>query len=403
MNRPTSTTSGQLRVAIALDHPAQHFGEGFALLGKEPDLDIEVMYWDLHERGFSDPSFGLDILWDVDLTSTYPHWTPSHRFTGTRALQCIRRLLDRRPDVILCYGWATPLARLAIAFATLFRIPILYYGDSTWQHSTRPRLRVVRTIVLHMLFARRASGALSTGVFNRDFYVVNGMMPDKVHAGVCPVDTRRFVDAIEQRDSHQQIAEGGERRVVSIAFAGKFVDRKAPSHLIEAVVGLADSPPWHVTMIGDGPLRNQLERLVESRDLGDKVTFSGFKNTSAMPGMLAATDVLVIPSTRDMRILVATEAMAAGAVPVVSSATAVWGTGDLVEHGTTGMVYPVGDIDALRRVLAELITDSDLRARLSVAARERALEHDSDDFARLAAEAFRAATPYASPPFTSTT
>ena len=52
-----------------------------------------------------------------------------------------------------------------------------------------------------------------------------------------------------------------------------------------------------------------------------------------MPELLAGFDVLVVPSRFDMRVLVSIEAMAAGAVIVVSAATAIWGPGDLVPTG----------------------------------------------------------------------
>ena len=392
MTSPRQGRAASCRVTVVLDHPAQHFAWGFSLLSREQDLDVEVIYWDVNEGGYHDQSFGRHVEWDGDLLSTYPHWSPTGSSTA-RAAQVLRRLAHRRPDVLLCFGWATRVSRLAIVFATLLHVPLLYYGDSTWQHSTRPRLGGVRRQVLRRLFSRSASAALSTGTFNRDFYVLNGMRPDRVFRGVCPADTRLFIDAAQRRDASELSGADRGQQAVSIAFAGKFIDRKAPSHLIAAVAGLPVCPPWHLTMIGDGALRSDCEQMVGQLGLSDHVTFSGFKNSSEMPAILAAVDVLVVPSTRDLRILIATEAMSAGAVPVVSSATAVWGVNDLVEDDVTGVVYPVGDIKALHEVLRALVCDTETRHRLSAAATTRALEQDSDDFARLAAAAIRALVP----------
>jgi hypothetical protein len=138
--------------------------------------------------------------------------------------------------------------------------------------------------------------------------------------------------------------------------------------VIEAAALLDDRSSIEVRLIGEGPLRPDLEQLVGELTMTETVRFDFFLNASAMPVALADVDVLVVPPTRDMRVLVATEAMAAGAVPVVSSATAVWGAGDLVQHGVTGFVYPAGDIDCLAATLQRLVDDEQLRATVSAAA-----------------------------------
>lgn len=382
-----NANEARLRVEVLIDHPAQHFSEGLALLATASDLDTEVLYWTTNESGYRDDAFGRDIVWDVGLTAGYPFWVPEVGPRVTMLRSALGRLRERRPDVILCYGWSTPVARLGVIYAALFRVPLLFYGDSTWQHSGRPHLRRVRTFLLRRLFTSRRTGALTTGTFNREFYLLHGMTPDRAHPGVCPVVTHPFVRAYAMAAGQ----DAQDDRELTISFAGKFIERKAAADLLHAAARLPPGTPYRLSLIGDGPLRESLEVLVDDLGLRPRTTFEGFKNTSEMPAALAATDVLVIPSTRDMRVLVATEAMAASAIPVVSSATAVWGAGDLVEHGVTGLVFPVGDVDKLAECLLTLIVDRDVRDTLASAARRRALEHDSDDYARLAARALRAA------------
>jgi glycosyltransferase involved in cell wall biosynthesis len=90
-----------------------------------------------------------------------------------------------------------------------------------------------------------------------------------------------------------------------------------------------------------------------------------------MPAFLASCDVIVVPSSVDMRVLIVTEAMAAGTVVVVSSGTAVWGTGDVVEHGVTGLVYSRGDPGDLAGCLRSLISDRGRLDRLRTEASAR--------------------------------
>jgi hypothetical protein len=108
-----------------------------------------------------------------------------------------------------------------------------------------------------------------------------------------------------------------------------------------------------------------------------------------MPGLLAGFDVVVVPSRLDMRALVTIEAMAAGAAIVVSDATAVWGHGDLVEHGVTGLVYPSGDPAALARELGRLLADRALLARIRSLGAQRSAEYGPEAFSRTMAAAAR--------------
>jgi glycosyltransferase involved in cell wall biosynthesis len=106
-----------------------------------------------------------------------------------------------------------------------------------------------------------------------------------------------------------------------------------------------------------------------------------------MPGLLATFDVIVVPSRLDMRVLVTIEAMAAGAAIIVSDATAVWGPGDLVEDGVTGLVYPSGDPVALAGQLHSLMDDPALLAKIRRNGSEQATQFGPDSFARSVASA----------------
>ena len=67
MSRPTKP-----RVLIVLERPTQHFSEGFRLAADSAELEASVLYWNDDSDGRSDPDFGLDISWDVDLHLGYP-------------------------------------------------------------------------------------------------------------------------------------------------------------------------------------------------------------------------------------------------------------------------------------------------------------------------------------------
>jgi glycosyltransferase involved in cell wall biosynthesis len=364
------------RVAILLDHPAQHFSPAFRRLANSETVDLCVFYWDAREGGAYDDGFGQRVVWDVDLLSGYSWTSPSGSSCGRRLLAIGRELEHRRPEVVLCFGWASPIARAGALWAIARRRPLLLYGDSSWQHERCGLPGFARAGLLRLLF-RLSSGALSTGTFNREFYIRHGMRPDRISPGVYPADVTLYTRARCQRTGSGPV----------IGFAGKLIERKGVHELLSALALLDPKLPWQAVVIGDGPKRAQLEKLAAELGLGTRVEFRGFANQSEMPSLLAECDTVVVPSVSDLRVLIVTEAMAAGAVVVASTATAVWGPGDLLEHGVTGLVYRSGDASDLAAALSSLLESPELVARLRQEAVARLPRHGPEAFARSLEEA----------------
>ena len=377
-------TRGGIRVALVMDHPAQQFIRGLQLLAAEPDVKVQVYYWSVAQE-VHDAGFDRLISWDMDLLGGYA-WAaaPTGRSVSRRLRWFISHLREARPDVLVCYGWASPIARMSIIYCLLTGIRLLIYGDSTWQHSSGGRHRVLRSAALRILM-RMCAGAVSTGTFNREFYIRHGMDPYRIWPGVCPADTESFGSARAAR--REMPGTSGEP--LQIGFAGKLIPRKGADELLRAAALMPRTCDWSVTLVGDGPLMDELQALAAQLGVDDRVTFHGFANTSEMPKLLASFDVVVVPSRLDMRTLISIEAMAAGAAIVVSDATAVWGPGDLVEHGVTGLVYPSGNPAALARELSCLLEDRALLSGLRDRGTERAGGYGPDAFARTLARAAR--------------
>jgi UDP-GlcNAc:undecaprenyl-phosphate GlcNAc-1-phosphate transferase len=368
----TSGHSLKPSVFLVLDHPVQHFSEAFRRLAKSTTVDSLVCYWTEENLRF-DSDFAQSIQWDVELMAGYARWAPPEKSSIRRAIKIYRLLKSRHPTAVLCYGWGTPITWITIFSCIVLRIPLLFYGDSTWQHSGRRHLRIVRNVVLRLLF-RAAHGAVATGTFNRDFYVSLGMKPSSIVNGVCPVD----LDAYRRARRSRKRCSGR----VTIGFAGKLTHRKGTDELLEALALLPEDPPWAAWIIGDGPERFALEQRAGSLGLGDRVDFLGFSNTSEMPSLLASCDVVVVPSRWDLRVLVATEAMATGAAVIISSGTAVWGPGDMIEHGHSGLVYESGRPEELAEQLRCLIEEPSLREAISSNGAARAERQGPDEFAQ---------------------
>jgi glycosyltransferase involved in cell wall biosynthesis len=371
-----------VRIALVIDHPVQHFARAFQLLADEPGLRVHVYYGVVPDTAYN-ADFAQPISWDIDLLAGYTWAAPGPTRTAVgQARWLAGQFRKTRPDVVICYGWAAPIARAAIMCCLLTRTRLLMYGDTTWQHSASGRHRIARSVALSLLL-RRCAGAVSTGTFNREFYIRYGMDPRRIWPGVCPADTELFGAA---RTGGRSLPgeSGGELR---IGFAGKLIARKGVDELLRAAALLPTARAWSVTVVGDGPLLPGLRALVAELGLNDRVTFRGFANTTEMPKLLAGFDVVVVPSRLDMRALVTIEAMASGAAMIVSDATAVWGPGDLIEDGVTGFVYRSGEPAMLARQLARLLDDPALLDRLKRDGAERSTRFGSAAFARTIKEA----------------
>jgi glycosyltransferase involved in cell wall biosynthesis len=149
----------------------------------------------------------------------------------------------------------------------------------------------------------------------------------------------------------------------------RLVPWKGVGGLIDALQYL---PGARLIVAGDGPLRAALEQQASDRGLAPRVTFLGNVPRGAISSLLKQATVFVLNSTYEGLPHVVLEAMAA-AVPVIASDAG--GTGEVVQHGRTGLLFRPGDTAALVRALRELLSDpaqaAELARRGSEAQRER--------------------------------
>ena len=146
---------------------------------------------------------------------------------------------------------------------------------------------------------------------------------------------------------------------------------------------LALVPGATLVLAGDGDLREDVEALAHKLAVAERVRFLGY--TRDMGSWYAAFDAFLLTSANEGAPVVAIEALAAG-VPVV--ATEAGGTGTVVDDGETGLLAPVGDVDALAAHLQRLRDDDALRARMGAEGARRMRERFSsarmaDDVERL--------------------
>lgn len=166
--------------------------------------------------------------------------------------------------------------------------------------------------------------------------------------------------------------ESGDSRS-GVVFVGRLVEKKGVDVLVRAFAEICSRrADQTLRIIGDGPLREELEQLSSELGCADKITFVGAVPNRDVPGELNRACVAVVPSVvasdgdQEGLGLVAVEAMACGCAVVCSSLPALQ---DVVTDGETGSMVEPGDHQALGRAIEAQLEDSTLRTRLAEAGR----------------------------------
>ena len=164
------------------------------------------------------------------------------------------------------------------------------------------------------------------------------------------------------------LAEFGLRSdALVVAVVAQLIERKGHSRLLALLPELARAEPrMRVLCFGRGPLEQRLAREIDARGLAPIVTLAGFRGD--LPQLMPGFDLVVHPAQREGLGLALLEAAAAG-VPVV--ACAAGGVPEVIEHGVTGALVPVGDAAAMRDAVGRLLAAPEERVRFGAAARAR--------------------------------
>jgi N-acetyl-alpha-D-glucosaminyl L-malate synthase BshA len=146
-----------------------------------------------------------------------------------------------------------------------------------------------------------------------------------------------------------EYAPNGERILVHVS---NFRPVKRLTDVIEIFDRVRKQLPAKLLLMGDGPERSPAEWLAVQKGIHNDVIFLG--KQEQIGEKLAIADVLLLPSQLESFGLAALEAMASEVVPV---ATRVGGLPEVVEHGKTGFLADVGDVDAMAKDAIAILND----------------------------------------------
>ena len=192
---------------------------------------------------------------------------------------------------------------------------------------------------------------------------------DKVKIRVVPngVDTERFKPSSRGKETRRRY---GLARSQVVLFVGRLIPRKGLSYLVEAakLVVRARADTIFV-IVGNGPLRSQLETRLRNLNLSRNFMFIGDVDENTLESLYSVADVFALPSIQEGQGIVLLEAQAA-AKPVV--AFDVGGVKEAVADGKSGFLIERGEGDSVRlgNAILDLLSDQTMRERMGKAGRE---------------------------------
>jgi glycosyltransferase involved in cell wall biosynthesis len=278
----------------------------------------------------------------------------------------VRRL---RPDVLHAHLYATAVAASGATTGTGIPLVVTEQTEAPW--------RDVRARVASRFAYRRARVIIAVSNPIRDLLVTEYGVP------AARVEVIR--NAVRPMPSYDG-DRGTGRTVGTVA---RLHPEKGIECLLDAVPQIAAGvPDVRFVLVGEGPLRDELEAQARRLGVVDRVDFMGGREDARR--LISGFDVLALPSLSEGTPLTIVEAMLAG-VPVVASA--VGGIPEQIEDRQTGLLVRPADVDALAGAVTQALTDATLRTRVTRAARARAEAEFShhDMIERIAAVYARAA------------
>ncbi|MGE3459987.1 MAG: glycosyltransferase family 4 protein [Kofleriaceae bacterium] len=300
------------------------------------------------------------------LTNNFPGgWTKPHGLARMslpwRYARCVRDfrdeleqlIRDRDIDVLfaaMAFSWiaATPVAhRLGV--------PIVWRAGGT-----------------ECSGAQRTVLSAWTRWHRPEWLVCNGEAVQHMYAPLVRAPSRMIRNGLDAHQFHPGAGDPTRLRPpgarVVIGFAARLVPQKRPEDFIEAAARFADQGDVAFLFAGDGSRLGYYTELARSRG-ASTLHVTGYLRD--MRDFYAACDVLVLPSRSEGCPNVVLEAMAMRTVVVAADAPA---TREIVTSGHDGILYPVGDVDALQRALATLIYDAEARRKLCASGYGRACQ-----------------------------
>lgn len=290
---------------------------------------------------------------------------PWRDWQSYRAL--IRQLRKLRPDLV--HTHSSKAGILGRAAASRLGIPLVHTVHGSPFHPYQGRLTYEAYRRAEMWAGKRSQRIVSVCDAMTDQYVAAGVAPrEKFVTVYSGMEVEPFLIPPRGRDVVRREL-GFEPDQIVVGKVARLFELKGHEYVIEAAKSvLRKNPHVRFLFVGDGLLRESLERSIAHAGLADKFVFTGLVPQDRVPELIGAMDLVVHCSLREGLARVLPQGLISGK-PVISYD--VDGAREVVITGETGILLPPKAIDELAQAIGELAGDPALRDRLGRTGRER--------------------------------
>jgi 1,2-diacylglycerol 3-alpha-glucosyltransferase len=279
------------------------------------------------------------------------------------AFEIARRLqsvLEREePDAVFIPGWSDPAALGALRWGLKSKTPVIIMSETTKADADRSwSTEWVKKRIVGL-----CSAALVGGTPQLEYMEQLGMPSDRIFTGYDAVDNDYFARKVDEVRGHRsQVRDQFGLPENYFLASARFIPKKNLPGLIQAYAKYRRSEvgaksqeiqsPWHLVVLGDGPLKADLCHLIADLGLSGSVHLPGFKQYGELPVYYALARAFVHASLREPWGLVVNEAMASGLPVIVSKQCGC--SYDLVLEGKNGFQFDANDSHALAALLGRI-------------------------------------------------
>lgn len=345
---------------------------------------LEICYKD---QTYSwDPMLEADVAWRREtLFRELPRRNPLRR------TQAVWSALSRlRPDFTAIPGWGTPESIAALLWSNRNSVPCLLMSDSTAEDAPR----VAWKEAVKGALVKRAQAGFVAGTRHRKYLERLGMPAEIITTGYDVVDNAHFArgaDAARKDAAEFRMRLGlPDRYLLSIC---RFVEKKNLRRLVAGYAQYrqqATDGPVQLVIVGDGPMKSELQRFVHAKGLDGVVRVHPFAQYDLLPVYYGLASGFILASTTEQWGLVVNEAMAAG-LPVLVS-TGCGCQPDLVIEGETGVSFDPYNEAAIAGAIAAVMNSPATCAGMGKKAAEWITNYSLDNFCEGFCTAMRLAT-----------
>jgi 1,2-diacylglycerol 3-alpha-glucosyltransferase len=318
---------------------------GYKLVGLETAGSDQTNYWRVREG--SDGFERVTVFQDAVFEKLDPREIHREMLAKLDALQ---------PDAVVIHSYSFPDSRACLYWCRKNRRVAIVGTDSQFHDVQRRQWReALKSVVVSGFDA-----AIVAGKPQMDYLVRLGFDKNHIFTGYDVVDNDYFQDAadvVRQGDAGSPIVPA---RPFFLS-VNRMLEIKNLDALLKAYNNYRTRvmSPWDLVLVGDGPVRSSLERLVETERI-EGVHFAGFQEVETLPEFYGRASAFVHPSLLDTWGLVVNEAMASRLPVLVSERCGC--ASDLVFDGENGYTFDPTDLEVMTSLLVRLSDGTDLEA-----------------------------------------